>query len=637
MGKRFILSLILILSLHFTVFSLNVSKEKAEITARNYYFEKTGVKQSQIKFENIIDYKLNNQLVFFVFDVEGKNGFVMISAEDNYYPVIGYSDKNEFSINNVPNNVKGFYNYLGEKILFAKNHISRKTQNKIQILWNKYTKKYSEFQPSEKAKSALLQTATWNQSGGYDDWLPFDDDGTPPTGCVATAMGIVMKYWNYPLQGNSSTSYYEYPYGTLSADFGNSRYFWNLMPENSANTFVAHLLYHCGVAVHMNYDLAGSGSYVVYGNNSAYNALKNYFRYSTDINYKYQDNYSDTQWKQFLKDEIDNGRVVLYRGSGPDGGHAWVCDGYNDSDLFHYNMGWGGYNNGYYDINNISGFNSDFAAVMNIHPSSTNTYSGAPQNLQTTLDESNFDNFTVNLTWDAPAVKSISGYKIYRIDYDNESFHHVYTQIDEVSSSTLTYTDNTGNPGNKEYLVQAIYSDGEGEAVADYLQGTFGVTFRVHDADGNLLTNNGINCQVIFEGTTQSTGFGSASFNNIIFGAHKLWTASADGYPTTSGYVDIPGNSTFDINLTGNVGINENYKDYIQLYPNPAVNTLYIKNIGTNNKVTYQIFDISGKIIKTGTVNSDNSLITIKELAKGYYFINIGINTERKTLSFIKQ
>ncbi|MCD4792474.1 MAG: C10 family peptidase [Bacteroidales bacterium] len=612
-----------------------INIEEAERTARNLYFEKSEVKQNNIIFENIIPYKNNEgNIVFYIFDVKDDNGFVIISAEDAYSPIIAYSIKSIFKIEGMPENIKGLYDNYGKKITYVRNNNIKATEQ-IGNEWKKYNVPFINFKSGNSVKAELLTTAKWNQSGGFDDWCPYDDDGYPPVGCVATAMGIIMKYWNYPLQGTGNTSYYEYPYGTLSANFGESHYFWNLMDnDSSGNTFEAHVSYHCAVAVHMDFGLEGSGAYVYYGSNSALNALKNYFNYKTDLNYKHKSSYSDAAWKVLLKDEIDAGRPLLFRGYDPippGGGHAWVCDGYENTgtDRFHFNLGWGGSNNAYYDINNICGFTDDTGAIFNIEPDGDNTYQSAPENLSAQLNTGNLNNFTVDLTWDAPTGKALTNYKIYRIDYDAESFNHIYEEITTVDASTTSYTDVADEVSDKDYLVQAIYSDGEGEAVSDYVKGMFDITFRVHDNVGNFLTSNGINCQVTFNGETNATGFGNAYFNQVPFGGNKIWIGSADGHPTTSGKVDVIEDESFNIYLDGsqaNISTVEN--DLITVYPNPVKDILYVKMSNNIQAVTIEISDIAGKQLDKITIDSNDSMIDVSDLPNGFYFFKFNFDKE---------
>lgn len=618
------------------LFAKPVLKNDAGIVAKNYYFEKTGVKQNEIIFEESYSYKIDNEVAFYIFNVKGEKGFIFVSADDNYFPVIAFSSNSEIKIKDLPDNIIDLYNILAGKIRYsAKNKLTE--NEKIKQLWLKYSASSQKNISQKGTKGTVLVTANWNQDGDYDDWIPFDENGTPPTGCVATAMGIIMKYWNYPQQGSGQTSYYAYPYGTLSANFTDSRYFWNLMDDNSGNTFSAHLLFHCGVAVHMNYQLDGSGAYVEYGPNSAYNALKNYFGYSTNLNYKSQNSYTDSQWKIFLKDEIDAGRVMLYKGSNSSGGHAWVCDGYNNSDLFHFNMGWGGYNNGYYDINNVSGFDTDMGAIMNIYPDGNNSYQGPPQNLAVELDTVNINDFTVELNWEAPGVSGVNTYKVYRIDYDSISFHHVFTEIAEVSSSAYSYTDNSAEAGNKEYIVQAVYTDGSGEAVASFLKGAFNITFNLYDTNGNNITSNGINAQVIFNNKTQNTGFGSTTFSNVIFGQNKPWIALADGYPTTSGSVNVYKDNSFNIVLDGGTNDIEYINKNIKLFPNPVKDRLFIDISDINGNNTFQIIDINGKLIQKGSVNSREMSINTQNIKPGFYTLKLNSDNTILYKSFIKQ
>lgn len=127
---------------------------------------------------------------------------------------------------------------------------------------------------------------------------------------------------------------------------------------------VATLLYHCGVAVNMNYGPAAS----VCNSNRIVSALSTYFRYPTTVQYIERGSLSTTAWLNYLKGELDEGAPFMYGGSGNYGGHVWTCDGYRDDNYFHFNWGWGGQQNGYYALTNCSsyGFNSNHAIIIGI-------------------------------------------------------------------------------------------------------------------------------------------------------------------------------------------------------------------------------------------------------------------------------
>ncbi|MEZ5071268.1 MAG: C10 family peptidase [Bacteroidales bacterium] len=227
----------------------------------------------------------------------------------------------------------------------------------IEALW---TGKASKSVSEESAVTPLL-TTQWNQAPYVNALCPYDEDygELTVTGCPATAMAQIMKYWNYPATGIGFHSYAHSTYGTLSANFGTTTYNWSAMPNvvNSGNLAVATLMYHCGVAVEMSYNVSaegGSGSYVVkdpYGrypdSQTCENAYVQFFDYSPTIQGIFRDEYTDAAWTGLMKAELDAGRPVQYAGFGQ-GGHTFVCDGYDANDFFHMNWGWGGYFDGYF-------------------------------------------------------------------------------------------------------------------------------------------------------------------------------------------------------------------------------------------------------------------------------------------------
>lgn len=206
------------------------------------------------------------------------------------------------------------------------------------------------FSQSVKSISPLLTTG-WAQACYYNDSCPEDINGNcghALTGCGATAMAQILKYHNYPVNGIGYHSYTDPDYGIISADFENSYYDWSNMPDilNSSSSSeevaaVAQLMFHCGVAVEMDYAAGSSYS----GTTSIRNAFPDYFRYSSKAQLLRNSHFPDSTWKQILRNELDNGRPVFYGISSGTGGHFIVLDGYSDNDYFHFNWGYGtGYN-----------------------------------------------------------------------------------------------------------------------------------------------------------------------------------------------------------------------------------------------------------------------------------------------------
>lgn len=354
----------------------------ARTVAKNLYFEKASdffkVTFEEISFSDEITISSNeNEPAYYIFNVSGGKGFVIVSAENATIPVLGYSFEKNIDMNDLsPEFSSWTYNYKTQIENARKNN----TQADLYTMneWNYYLGSFT----TKSFKSTLavtpLLTTTWDQGCYYNGLCPscvscFSMCSKMPTGCVATAMAQIMKYHAYPTHGYSSHSYTSPTSGTLSANFGAATYAWASMPNNvtSANTSVATIMFHCGVAVEMNYTSSGSGAMT----QDAESAFLKYFIYNAL--YDSRSYHTDAEWIALLKTDLDNNRPILYAGTGSDGtgGHAWVCDGYKgtNNDYFHFNFGWSGSGNGYFYITSITPSGEDFSynqeAVINIYPS----------------------------------------------------------------------------------------------------------------------------------------------------------------------------------------------------------------------------------------------------------------------------
>ena len=207
-----------------------------------------------------------------------------------------------------------------------------------------------------------LVKTEWSQRSPYNNLCPTDSKYKETTlaGCVAIAMAQVMNYWQWPAHGIGKNSYRwtdaNNKSKTLSANFGDTYYRWEDMESDpvAVSTFV----YHCGVAVYMDYSTGFSGSSEYY----AKSALETNFGYSEDIQMRPRNLYTDEEWAALLKENLDNGWPIIYSS----GVHTYVVDGYNSEGLFHNNQGygWGGY---WWTIDQM-GDKGSSTAIINIHP-----------------------------------------------------------------------------------------------------------------------------------------------------------------------------------------------------------------------------------------------------------------------------
>ena len=313
-----------------------------------------------------------NIAAFYVFNTH--DGFVIVAADDCETPIIAYSHEGRFDPNNVPMQMEGYLHDFVSKIQYGiENHIEADVTTSKQWELVKTMGRLNDHK-STKAVAPLL-TEKWHQGCLYNSLCPTMSGPCDhaEVGCVAVAMGQIMHYWRYPSTGWGSQSYTNSGIA-VSADFGSTTYDWDHMPDSLTENAteaeieaVATLLYHCGVSVKMYYTTNGSGA----SSSDVPNALYRYFSYSKQAHREQRSDYDDETWLSMLKHDLDLQRPVIYSGSGDQGAHAFVCDGYDDNNLLHFNWGWG-VANGYFALGNLNpigcSFNNNNYAVLDIIP-----------------------------------------------------------------------------------------------------------------------------------------------------------------------------------------------------------------------------------------------------------------------------
>lgn len=288
---------------------------------------------------------------FYVFNVGNNNGFVLVSGDDGVKPILGYALQGTFNANQIPSNVQSWLNMYKNQIKQVQS-TAKLVSDTVPHLTSSNTSLLSD------SVAPLLGQILWDQDNPYNLLCPYNTTAQTrtETGCVATAMAQIMKYYQWPIHGTGSNSYTDSPYGTLSVNFANVTYDWNDMLNSygatttgKQDTAVATLMYNCGVAVNMQYDIAANGGSSA-STSDAGNALINYFGYDAGIQSYDRSLYNENQWESLLQNELINQRPVLYAGTADSLGHAFVIDGFDNNDLYHINWGWGGLFNGYFEL-----------------------------------------------------------------------------------------------------------------------------------------------------------------------------------------------------------------------------------------------------------------------------------------------
>ncbi len=354
---------------------------------------------------------------FYAFNRGENDGFILLSGDDELPTIIGYSDSGSFSYTEMPEALRAYLNEYADYVTAVQ------AGEVIHSTPECYT-------PAQAI--APLLTVKWGQSEPYNLLCPISR-GTKrmPTGCVATAMAQVMKYYNYPTQGKGSHSYNRVD-GKITVDFSQSHYEWDKMldtyveneyTEEQANA-VALLMRDLGVAVEMQYSSSASGAYT----SAIAHAMINYFGYSDKAVELMRNCMSTTEWMELMYTELAAGRPLLYAASSMDGsGHQFVCDGMDSNGLLHINWGWDGMSDGYYDLsymnpdaqgiggsNGSSGYVKDASIIINLQPAPDVTNPIATL-LMTHLEDIICTASGREITISAPSVCNRSG-----ADFDGE-------------------------------------------------------------------------------------------------------------------------------------------------------------------------------------------------------------------------
>ena len=288
--------------------------------------------------------KSADKTCFYVFNAGEDDGFVIIGGDEAAREILGYCDHGSFDYDNAPDNFKWWLSQYTEQIAHAE---------KAGVTGARRAKA-----ATNRANINPLISVKWSQEEPYNSKIvgisANNQESTGfVTGCVATAMAQVMKFWECPTQGQGSYSY-EKNGLTFSANFGNTTYDWgNMLQTYNGNETgatadaVGTLMFHAGVSVDMDYGVNGSSanSYIIG------NALATYFGYDKSVRNEFRDYYSDEAWEDLVYDELKAGRPVLYSGQAENGGHEFICDGYNKSyEMFTFNWGWNGGCDGCYPL-----------------------------------------------------------------------------------------------------------------------------------------------------------------------------------------------------------------------------------------------------------------------------------------------
>jgi len=373
----------------------NVDLETAKQMGAYYFTVATGAK-APVSTDNM---KLAQQYdnptlcipAMYAFNVEG-NGYVVVSASDAVEPILAYSPEGNLD----PETLNPAAKYMLDSYAKIISEVQNSKASATATIHNLWQELEEQTFTCDLSKAGVLVQTKWDQGDNdrpsYNAMCPTVNGKYCYAGCVAVAMGQIIRFWQYPERGgndNSSIVTCSWNNTTVKYKFlvDSNKFIYDSMPNTiSANSqwnykrAIGKLLFACGVTVGMDWGVDGSGA-------QSYDvpeALSNWFKYSDNARYLSRTSISDANWVKMLRSEIvDHLRPVYYSGydgtsGGRDAGHAWVIAGASSADesKFYINWGWGGSANGFYTLAPITAiqtasgytFNSGHAMVYQIYP-----------------------------------------------------------------------------------------------------------------------------------------------------------------------------------------------------------------------------------------------------------------------------
>ena len=309
----------------------------------------------------------------YAFNLEG-GGYVIASGDSRALPVLGYSATGTIDWDRMPDNMRAWLKSYDQAMA---------TLGDTKEFTDGESKYGQKTRAPRKAIAPLLKTQ-WYQAEPYWNDLPHYDGANPGwkglptlTGCVATAMAMIMNYYQWPKEACTEIPAYDITTAHENVEkvwhidaLPPTTFDWDNMldnyvtPEGTIGTpeqqkAVAKLMRYCGQSVQMRYSPMDSGS----NRQAVAEALVKYFGYQNTAQVSHRMYYSIDGWENLIYSELANGRPVQYGGYSEDGGHVFVCDGYDGNGLFHINWGWGGNNDDYFSLSVLNPYNNTSAGA----------------------------------------------------------------------------------------------------------------------------------------------------------------------------------------------------------------------------------------------------------------------------------
>ena len=450
--RRYFLLCLCLLSMAFGARAEKVTPQQAAAVAERFLqAESPATKASQVALRLTGTWPqaqtkgAAEEPALYIFEREG-GGYVVVAGDDVSLPVIGYSTTGRLQFDQLPSNLLHILDWHASMIAYArKQGLQADADTKAQWL-----------KAGNAGEAVQLETAQWDQRAPYNSLIPKLNGQACPTGCVATAMAIILRYHQWPEKGTGSLPGYYWSDGDRQIEGYalDHTYDWSQMPlkyESGKYTTeqgaqVAQLMYDLAVMSSMQFHPSGSSAA-----GSVSLKLARYFGYDKQLRYVDWDYFKMDVWEEMLREEIDAGRPVFYVGTTDNEGHAFVVDGYKGA-YFSLNYGWSGSQNGYYLLKPSVPLDKDAATKFcSWQGMVTHIYPDRGGELYISIA----DDVLLPFPWDFRSKSfPVGDHRLYQFASDTGSLWLVYALYDRegrfkalTTDSVLVHTDNPYMPG----------------------------------------------------------------------------------------------------------------------------------------------------------------------------------------------
>ncbi|MDE6008150.1 MAG: C10 family peptidase, partial [Muribaculaceae bacterium] len=354
---------LLLLSLGLSVltsYARQISPQEAANAANEFINNQITLTRGEFKLTPVD--QSNQPQPYYAFNAADDNGFVIISGDDRFSKVLGYSDRGSFDFKHMPPQLKAMLDQFAENSAKPSNFTSTHSS------WNTTFSTRAE-------EGVLLETAEWNQGAPFNLKAPEFEGYRAPIGCVATALAIIMKFNEYPVKAATPVDHIWYSAGVKhSYDFSKMNLDYSLMKdkydENDQLTkqeenAISEILYASAAIVNMQFGNGASSANIA----NRVKKLQTIFGFSSDCQYLSRMYFDSDRWNNLIKAQLNGNMPVLYEGKSKNWvGHVFVIDGYDSEGLYHVNWGWGGYENGYFHLDELNSYSENQGMFINMVP-----------------------------------------------------------------------------------------------------------------------------------------------------------------------------------------------------------------------------------------------------------------------------